>query len=79
MAAIYETADVQRALTVLRHYGVRWIVVGGLERASYPAAGIAKFATLAAAGRLAPAFVAGADVLYRVPESAEATRRWLRW
>ncbi len=79
VAAIYATADADAAMAALQHYGIRYVVVGGLERASYPAAGIAKFATLAAAGRLAPAFVAGADVLYRVPESAEATRRWLRW
>jgi uncharacterized membrane protein len=52
VAAIYESADAAGALALLRHYGARFVVVGGLERASYPAPGLAKFAALAATGSL---------------------------
>jgi uncharacterized membrane protein len=38
----YESTDPEAAWATLRKYGVRLIVVGGLERAYYPAAGIAK-------------------------------------
>ena len=39
----YASANPQEALSVLRKYGVRWIVVGGLERAYYPGPGLDKF------------------------------------
>lgn len=79
VAAIYATSDAGAAMAALRHYRVRYVVVGGLERASYPEPGIAKFAALAAAGSLEPAFVSGADVIYRVPQPAEEARGWVRW
>ena len=79
VAAIYATSDAGAAMAALQHYRVRYVVVGGLERASYPEPGIAKFAALAAAGSLEPAFVSGADVIYRVPQPAEEARGWVRW
>jgi uncharacterized membrane protein len=39
----YETPDAEAAWATIRKYGVSLIVVGGLERAYYPAAGLAKF------------------------------------
>ena len=39
----YESPDPEVAWATIRKYGVRLIVVGGLERAYYPAAGLAKF------------------------------------
>jgi YYY domain-containing protein len=42
----YASANPQEALNVLRKYGVRWIVVGGLERAYYPGPGLDKFRTM---------------------------------
>jgi uncharacterized membrane protein len=40
---LYETSDPSTARDILRKYGVQLVVVGGLERAYYPAAGLAKF------------------------------------
>lgn len=74
VAAIYESADAARTLAVLRHYRAQYVIVGGLERAVYPAAGLAKFAALAGSGGLEVAFAAGDDVIYRVVAvSATAT------
>jgi uncharacterized membrane protein len=39
----YASTNPQDALNVLRKYQVRYVVVGGLERKYYPAAGLAKF------------------------------------
>jgi uncharacterized membrane protein len=39
----YSSTNPQDALNVLRKYQVRYVVVGGLERKYYPAAGLAKF------------------------------------
>ncbi|MBN9427507.1 MAG: glycosyltransferase family 39 protein [Burkholderiales bacterium] len=67
VAALYEAADPQRVIETLRHYRVRFVVVGALERAVYPAAGLAKFAALAQAGALRVAFSAGDDLIYELP------------
>ena len=72
VAAIYATADPARVLAALRHYRVRYVIVGGLERAVYPAAGRSAFATLAARGDLEIAMAAGDDVVYRVVGAGSA-------
>jgi uncharacterized membrane protein len=42
----YSSPNPNDALRVLLKYHVRWVIVGGLERAYYPAAGLAKFAAM---------------------------------
>jgi Uncharacterized membrane protein len=43
VAEFYGTTDPQVALDFLRRYGVRYIIVGQLERAYYPGPGLDKF------------------------------------
>jgi YYY domain-containing protein len=43
VTTIYSTTDLATAQQLLEKYGVRYVYVGGLERATYPAAGLAKF------------------------------------
>jgi YYY domain-containing protein len=43
IAAFYTTTDPQAALSFLKKYNVKYIVVGQLERAEYPGAGLNKF------------------------------------
>ncbi|NNJ09919.1 hypothetical protein EKD04_006225 [Chloroflexales bacterium ZM16-3] len=40
---IFSTTDVAQARDLLAKYGVRYVYVGGLERATYPPEGLAKF------------------------------------
>ena len=47
---MYETTDVDRAVELLRRYGVAYVVVGDLERIQYAEAGLEKFDGLEAAG-----------------------------
>ncbi|MBV9357210.1 MAG: hypothetical protein JO023_16995, partial [Chloroflexi bacterium] len=42
----YSSTNPSDAMEVIRTYDVRWVVIGGLERAYYPAAGLAKFANM---------------------------------
>ncbi len=48
---IYASQDVDEALGLLKKYGVRYIVVGQLERSYYPAEGLQKFDDLVESGR----------------------------
>lgn len=56
---IYRSTDLEKARSLLKRYGVRYVVVGGLERQDYPAAALAKFEKL---GR--PSFRAAGTVVY---------------
>ena len=47
-------------------YGVRYIIVGGLERATYSPEGLAKFDVLAQQGLLKPVYQGGAVTIYEV-------------
>jgi uncharacterized membrane protein len=61
----YESTDPQVAWSILRQYGVRLIVVGGLERAYYPAAGLAKLDQMVGDG-LEVAYRDGSVTIYEV-------------
>ncbi len=52
VAEAYSTTDVARATKLLGDYDVKYIVVGTLERAYYPAEGLQKFEAMAATGQL---------------------------
>ena len=47
---IYETADLQRAQSLLNEYNVEYVVVGELERIYYSPEGVGKFEELSATG-----------------------------
>jgi YYY domain-containing protein len=61
VTALYRTADRRLARRLLDRYGVRYVMVGSLERDQYPARGLAKFDEL---GR--PVFRSGRTVIYAV-------------
>ncbi|EFO81348.1 Tetratricopeptide TPR_2 repeat protein [Oscillochloris trichoides DG-6] len=66
IAEIYNSPDPARALDWLQRYGVTYIYVGGVERSTYSAEGLAKFETMVAQGDLALAFRAGQTRIYQV-------------
>jgi YYY domain-containing protein len=61
----YESTDPQVAWSIVHKYGVQLIVVGGLERAYYPAPGLAKFDQMVGQG-LEVAYQDGSVTIYRV-------------
>ena len=63
----YLTVDEAAAEEFLREYDVRYIIVGPMERAYYPDTGLAKFETLAAAGRLERVYTNPGVTVYAVP------------
>ena len=63
---LYNTIDPLRAQSLIDLYGVRYIVVGGLERATYSPEGLAKFDVLAQQGLLKPVYQGGAVTIYEV-------------
>ena len=63
---IYNTPDPLRAHSLIDLYDVRYIVVGGLERAYYAPEGLAKFDVLAQQGMLKPVYQGGAVTIYEV-------------
>ena len=63
---IYNTLDPLRAHSLIDLYGVRYIIVGGLERATYSPEGLAKFDVLAQQGLLKPVYQGGVVTIYEV-------------
>jgi uncharacterized membrane protein len=63
---IYDTPDLLAAHSLIDLYGVRYIVVGGLERAYYSPEGLAKFDALVQQGLLKPVYQGGAVTIYEV-------------
>jgi len=63
---MYSTTDLPRAQKLLDHYGVSYIIVGDLERAYYPAEGLAKFDALVSQDYLKLAYQGGAVKIYQV-------------
>lgn len=64
--AIYRSEDGERVRRAVDDYRIRYIVVGGLERAVYPEPGLAKFDAWVASGRARVAFRAGESTIYEL-------------
>ncbi len=62
----YNTPDPDRALAILRRYGVRYVYVGPYERLYYPPAGLDKFDALALQGLLRVAYDREGARIYEV-------------
>ena len=62
---IYSTGDAERALGLIREYGVAYVYVGQLERLYYPESGLAKFDE-ALSGELEPVFRTADVTIYRL-------------
>ena len=67
---LYSTTDSDVAWQMLRFYDVRYVIVGGLERAWYPAEGLAKFEEMVGQGRLQRVFEQGQATIYEVRAGA---------
>ncbi len=61
---IYVTDDLSEAKTLLDSYGVRYVVLGDLERAFYPGDGLGKFDIMAQLGAAAKVFDNGHTAIY---------------
>ena len=61
----YATVDRGVAMEVMRRYGVAYVVVGELERLTYPAAGLAKFEAMAEAGTLSKVYDNGKTAIFQ--------------
>jgi uncharacterized membrane protein len=62
---VYTTESLEEALAILQQYDVTYVAVGTVERATYPAQGLAKFEGLQ------PVAGAGNAMLYRVPPAID--------
>jgi len=66
VAEIYSTPDPRLALQLMQKYHARYLYVGGLEKAEYPASGIAKFAQMQNYG-LKPIYSNRVVTIYSIP------------
>ena len=66
---IYDTARIELALALLRHYGVEYVVVGELERRYYSQEGLQKFDDLTAQGHMRLAYRNQGVSIYQVQGS----------
>jgi uncharacterized membrane protein len=64
--AMYNLTDIPVVWRMLRFYKVQYIVVAKLERATYQAEGLAKFAQMAEMGLLEAKYEQNGDTIYRV-------------
>ena len=71
----YATMDIANTWAMIRHYDIRYIIVGGLERAYFSAESLAKFDTMAEQGLLEKVYEQGQSVVYQVNEDADFTAR----
>jgi uncharacterized membrane protein len=67
---LYTVASPGETVQDLQLYGVEYVYVGQLERALYPARGLARFDALAQSGKLQVVYRQGATVIYRVAPAA---------
>jgi len=63
---LYTVASPGEILHDLQLYGVEYVYIGQLERALYPAAGLARFDALAQSGKLQVVYQRGTTLIYRV-------------
>ncbi len=68
VAMAYNTLDPKHAQAILDQYGVRYIIVGPLERAYYEAAGLEKFDQMVEMGLLQVVFRNKEVTIYRVED-----------
>ncbi|MBN1430760.1 MAG: glycosyltransferase family 39 protein [Anaerolineae bacterium] len=68
VAVIYNTMDVERALSLLHHYDVSLIIVGDLERAYYEQAGLDKFKTMVEQGYLKVVYERDQTTIYQMSD-----------
>jgi YYY domain-containing protein len=74
VSALYSTTDEELAATLLRKYHVDLVFVGALERRTYPASGLAKFATW---GLTKPVFESGDVTIYATPGLLHSVKTWI--
>ncbi|MCS6872795.1 MAG: DUF2298 domain-containing protein, partial [Anaerolineae bacterium] len=77
VTALYNTTDIGTAWQLLRFYGVKYIIVGELERITYRESGLAKFDEMVAQGLLEVVYDSDGDKIYRVIEGVEYTPRFV--
>ena len=65
----YTTTSIQDAWDILQFYDVGYIIVGGLERAYYPAEGLAKFDLMVERGMLDEVFTYDTSTVYQVRDA----------
>ena len=63
---IYTTTDLPRVQELLAGYGVKYVVVGDLERVFYPGEGLSKFDIMAGQGAAAKVFDNGHTAIYQL-------------
>ena len=63
---MYSTPDTARAMELLRRYEVKYVVVGQLERAYYPAQGLQKFDSMAQGGLAKVAYQNEGTTIYQL-------------
>lgn len=73
VASIYNSSDPNEALQQIEAYGIEYVYVGGVERAIYEPAGLAKFEDMVQRGYLAAAFRSGETTIYRVTQPGVPT------
>ena len=66
VASLYQTVDKTVAQEVLQRYGVKYVVLGSLERATYAPEGLAKFDQMVADGSLKVAYQNEGTTIYEV-------------
>ncbi|MCL5999834.1 MAG: DUF2298 domain-containing protein [Chloroflexi bacterium] len=66
LVTFYATTDISEALTIIRRYKARYVIVGALERTYYDEAGIPKFDALAKNGFLRVAYQNAGTTVYEI-------------
>jgi YYY domain-containing protein len=69
--SFYTTRDIPTAWRILQHYDVQYVIVGRLEQAWYPAAGLAKFDQMVEQGLLNVAYQFGESTIYVVNQDTQ--------